>query len=183
MSEVAEQIEQVETEQPAVEYYGFEPEYYKDYTLGLEPIAKCIEEVRSLHESHWKETEVLYLTRPMDPDYEMFASMEANRQFMFFSIRDADAKIIGNFGFYIALSSHFKGQMMAREDFFFIAKDHRGGGLAREFYRYSEKCLKKLGVKLIGISDKAPCGGKSLAPLLEPEGFKEVATIYIKEVM
>lgn len=178
MTATAEKIEP-----EVIPYYGFSPEQHEGYTFGLEPMAKCVDEVRKVHQAHWDETEVLYLTRPMDPDYEMFASMEANRQFLFFSIRDAEGELVGNFGFYLALSSHFKGQLMAKEDFLFIHKDHRKGGLARAFYQYAEKCLIKLGVKLIGISDKAPCGGKSLKPLLSREGFKEVATVYVKEVM
>lgn len=176
MTEAAEQLNNT------IHYYGFEPVGYKDYMFGLEPLGSSIDEVQALHSEHWGETEVLYLTRPFDPDYEMVASMEAHRQFVFFSIRDENMKLIGNLGYYLAPSTHFKDQLMAREDFFFISKSHRSGGLASNFYRYTESCLRKLGVKLIGISDKAPCGGKSLKPLLSREGFKEVSTIFMKEV-
>lgn len=177
------QIEPEEAQPEVTQYYGFPTEIYKDIVIGLEPIKYCVDELRKIHQEHWDETEVLYLSRPMDPDYDYISSMEANRQFLLFTARDKDGTLIGNFGYYIALSTHFRGQLMAREDFFFITKAHRGGGLARKFYQYTEDCLLKLGVKLIGISDKAPCGGKSLKPLLSKEGFKEVATIYIKEVM
>lgn len=167
----------------AIKYYGFAPETYNNCVLGLEPISDCVDEITKIHQAHWDETEVLYLTRPMDPDYDYLSSMEANRQFVLFTIRDPDGNLIGNLGYFIAISTHFKGSLMAREDFFFIDKAHRGSGLARRFYQYSEECLTQLGVKLIGISDKAPCGGKSLGPLLEREGFKAVSTIYIKEVL
>ena len=176
MNDVAEQADF------SPKYYGFEPLIYKDYIIGAEPMVDCVDELRKIHEEHWDETEVLYLSRPMDPDYEYVSSMEANRQFILFTVRLPDGELIGNFGYYIAMSTHFKGSLMAREDFFFITKAHRGGGLASKFYQYTEECLKKLNIKLIGISDKAPCGGKSLKPLLSKEGFKEVATIYIKEV-
>ena len=179
MTQVAEKIEEPE----AIQYYGFKQGVYENYIFGLELLRDSIEEIRQIHAQHWDETEVLYLTRPMDPDYEMIASMEANRQFLFFSIRDENAKLIGNFGYYIAPSTHFKDMTIAREDFFFIEKSHRGGHLAAKFYQYTEECLIQLGVKLIGISDKAPCGGKSLKPLLSREGFKEVSTIYMKEIL
>jgi len=176
------QIEQESVQPVPIQYYGFRPETYKEFTFGLEPTEHCVEELRKIHTEHWNETEVLYLSRPMDPDYDSIISMEANRQFVLFTIRDDSGTLVGNFGFYLALSTHFKNQLMAKEDFFFITKEHRGGGLARNFYQYAERCLVQLGVKLIGVSDKAPCGGKSLEPLLAKEGFKPVSTAYVKEV-
>lgn len=171
-----------EVREEGVKYYGFDPVRYGDYTIGLESIGEILDEIRTLHQEHWDETEVLYLDRPMDPDYELFVSYEGGRRFVLFTVRDPDENLVGDLGYYLGLSTHHAGLLQAKEDFFFITKEHRGGGVARHFLRYAENCLIQLGVKLIGMTDKSPCGGKSLRPLMEAEGYKAVALAYIKEV-
>ena len=165
-----------------VKYYGFSAVQHGQYMIGLESIGEIIDEIRTLHQEHWDETEVLYLDRPMDPDYEMFVSYEGNRRFVLFTVRDENENLVGDLGYYLGLSTHHAGLLQAKEDFFFITKEHRGGGVAKHFLRFAEDCLTKLGVKLIGMTDKSPCGGKSLRPFLESEGYKAVALAYIKEV-
>lgn len=171
-----------EVREKSVKYFGFPPEGHGAYTIGLESIGNIVDEIRVLHQEHWDETEVLYKVRPMNPDYDTMVSYEASRRFILFTVRDADNKLVGDLGYYLGLSTHHAGMLQAKEDFFFLTKDHRGGGTARHLLRYAEKCLVQCGVKLIGMTDKSPCGGKSLKPFLEGEGYTTVAMYYMKEV-
>jgi len=171
----AEQIEEIK-------YFGFPPLDAGTHVIGLESINNIKDEIRAVHQEHWDETEVLYLERPMDPDYDLFCAKEAERQFVLFTVRDPDGRLIGNLGYFLGLSTHHTGMLQAKEDFFFVTKEYRKTGVASELLQYAEKHLIELGVKLIGMSDKSPCGGKSLEPFLTREGYKKVAIAYVKEV-
>ena len=176
------QIEQESVQPVPIQYYGFEPKVYKNYRIGLEPIKYCVEEIDKTHTEHWQETEVNYLTRPMDVDYDSFISHEGNRSFLLFTIRTKDNELVGQLGYFLSMSIHHKNMLQAKEDFFFITKAHRSGGLASQLLTYAEESLIALGVKLIGMTDKSPCGGKSLEPFLTREGYQKVAIAYVKEV-
>ena len=178
MNKPAEQIDEV----PKAKYFGFPPLGTNKYVIGLESISNIVDEIRHVHQAHWDETEVLYLDRPMNPDYDLFMAKEAERQFVLFTVRDTNGELIGDLGYFLGLSTHHEGMLQAKEDFFFINKQHRKSGIATQLLQYAETQLKELGVKLIGMSDKSPCGGKSLEPFLTREGYKKVAIAYVKEV-
>ena len=163
-------------------YYGEEPQAHDTYILGLERMTEMLPEIRKLHADHWDETEVLYLDDKLDPDYEMMEYLEQNARMLCFTIRDGKGNMVGNSMFFLAHSTHIKNVLQATEDTFFISKDHRGGGLAGAFICYIERYLRGLGVVYMGMSDKSPCGGKSLQRLMQANGFKSIAVHYLKKI-
>lgn len=164
-------------------YFGFTPIKYKDYFIGLEKIEEMYNELKKLHAEHYEETETLYKERPMEPDYASYIQLEHEGKFVLFTVRDIETgRLVGDLMYYLGASVHNKGVMMAREDAFFISKEYRGGRLALKFLKFAETCLLELGVGQIGMTDKSPCGGKSLSKLLEPLGYKPVALQYVKEI-
>lgn len=164
------------------QYYGFQQKVVGKYILGVERLSEVVEEIKANFEAHWDETEVNYLTRPMDPDYAMVMDYENRGKYVLFTIRNKELELIGHLMYYLGHSTHHKGMLQAKEDAFFIQKDHRGGALASALLSYAEKCLVRLGVKLIGMTDKSPCGGKSLKSLMEHSGYITTAVVYVKEV-
>lgn len=163
-------------------YYGLEPRAHFDYILGLERMTEMLPEIRKLHADHWDETEILYLDDPMNPDYDMMEYLERNARMLCFTVRDSRGNMVGNSMFFLSHSTHIKNVLQATEDTFFLSKDHRGGGLAGAFIVYIEEYLKSLGVVYMGMSDKAPCGGKSLQRLMQANGFKQIAVHYTKKI-
>ncbi len=159
----------------------FPPVEFGEYIIGVEKIKEILPEVEKLHKEHWAETEVLYLQRLMNPDYENYVALEDNEQFILFTVR-RDKKLVGDLMYYMGKCNHTRGAKLAKEDAFFISKPYRGSGLAKKYLDYAEYCLRQLGVNQIGMSDKSPCGGKHLGKLLEPMGYKPVALFYIKDL-
>lgn len=164
-------------------YYGFQPYQYKEYYIGMEKLENTITELRKLHEAHYEETETLYKERQLNPDYDAYINLEHQGKFVLFTIRNTrDGMLVGDLMYYLGPSTHTKGVLLAKEDAFFISKEHRGGQLAKKFLQYSESCLLQLNVGQIGMTDKSPCGGKSLEKLLKPLGYTPVALQYVKEI-
>jgi len=165
-------------------YYGPEPAIIGSYKIGLERMTDIKDEVREIHKAHWDETEIVYITRPLDVDYDRFVELEDAAMFVIFTVRDSaqENKLVGNLMYFLVTSIHIKGMLEATEDAFFLAKEARKGVLAIRFLEFAEKALIAIGVKVIGMSDKAPCGGKSLEKLMGHMGYRPVARYYMKEV-
>jgi len=165
-------------------YHGFDLEYVSDrYVLGMEKLERSLDEVRALHQEHWDETEVLYLDEKMNPDYDLYVAKEQQATYILFTCRVVDTgELVGHLQYFIGPNPHVAGHMLASEDAFFLSKLHRGGTLAGRYIRYAEKALSQLGVKYVGMSDKAPVGGKSLEPIMRRNGYKPVATWYLKKL-
>ena len=178
MTEPAENIATIH--QPA--YYGFDTQQHRNFFFGLEHIQKIQPEISRMFTAHWEETETLYIDRQLKPDWEMFYWMEANRRLLLFTVRDHNQRLVGNAMYFLGHSTHIAGTLQAREDTFYLAKDARGMGIAPKFLKYVEKCLKELKVVYMGMSDKSPVGGKSLQPLMEGLGFKQIAVFYQKDL-
>lgn len=166
----------------STQYFGLPAARFNDYVIGVERIETMRADIAVLFNLHWQETEVLYLEEGMDPDWDMFEWMSSNNRLIVFTVRDAMESMVGNAMFVLGHSTHIRGTLQAKEDTFFIIKEHRGGGLASAMLRYIESYMAYIGVKYIGMSDKAPTGGKSLKPLLDKHGYKAIATYYTKQL-
>ncbi len=164
-------------------YYGRDPVMYHEYVIGLEKVSNMAVEVLQLWESHWQETEVLYLDSPLVPDIDMLIEYEELNAFVVFTVRLRDgAEMVGELMYFLGKNSHIKGTKIANEDAFYMRPDHRNGRIALKLLSYAEESLVGLGVTYVGMSDKAPAGGKSLAPLMKKSGYKPVATHYVKKI-
>lgn len=164
-----------------MKYYGFTPKQVGTAVFGLEKIADMKDELEVLHREHWQETETNYLDVDCDPDYDRWVESEANTQFVVFTARIA-GKMIGYVQYYVFRDMHSQGMYTAREDAFFLTKSQRGRGYAPEMLKFAEHCLKQLGCRYVGMSSKGPSGGPEIGPFLERQGYKPVATYYVKNL-
>lgn len=162
-------------------YFAFATEAYNGYTFGIEKISDMLAEFRANVDLHWDETEALYRQAVGNPNYKAYMQLERDGKFAVFTIRHQETgALVGQLAFYIYESMHNVGIIEAREDEFFIRKEHRGGRLAHKIYDYAEKCCKQMGVTQISMSCKAPAGGPDLDKFLRRKGFNPAAISYFK---
>ncbi len=161
-------------------YYAFSPFTSGEAVFGLERIADIEEELRPLHESHYNETETLYLDTPFDASYDRYKASEEIGQFVLFTIR-VDSTLVGYVQYYVFNDMHTRVKQ-AREDALFIAKEYRGKKFAPRLLSYAEDALRQLGCSYIGMSSKAPVGGPDVGPFLEKNGYKPIAIFYSKKL-
>jgi hypothetical protein len=135
-------------------------------------------ELGDLHRAHFAETEA-YVGAPFDPDYARYAQNDELGSLVIFTCRDrVTQRLVGYLQYFISRDLHSRKLVKATEDAFFLLPDSRKGLLAVKFLRYALKSLLALGVKVAGMSTKAPCGGPDLDPLLRRLKFKPVALFY-----
>jgi len=151
------------------------------YTYAVERIAHCTKEVEDLWELHWAETESKYLPPTFEPDTDGVLHYESIGAMIEFTVRHG-GELVGHLGYFLGPNVHIKRTRLAKEDWFFIRREHRKGGTANNLLDYAEAALKKLAVDYIGMSDKSPCGGKSLEKLMTKRGYAPIAIHYFKEV-
>lgn len=165
-------------------YYGFDAVLKGDYLYGVERLEDMLDEIKPLHQEHWDETEVRYMPdEELRADYPAMLAAERNHRFLVFTVRHvADLRMVGNSMFKLSGGLHQYDVLQASEDTFFVTKEHRGTGAASNLLDYIIDYLTKLGVVNMGMSDKSPCGGVCLEPMLAKRGFAPVALWYRKRL-
>ncbi len=155
---------------------------FKGYILRVESIAEMRDEIRVLNGRHYKETETKYLDHHMEPDYDGFAALEAQGAFLCYIARHGETgQMVGYLMFFVSKSLHMDARV-AQEDAYYVVSEHRGTGLGRQLLRNAEKDLATRGVDYVFMSSKKPVGGPNIGPLLEIEGYGEVAEVYAKRI-
>lgn len=136
-----------------------------------------------LDTAHYAETEVKYKTQPLAPKYQNMVDLERHGLVAYFgAFHTPSSKLIGHVFYYLSSSNHSDG-LVATEDRFYIVQEHRGSGLARRLLRFAENGLKARGVTDVYQSSKHPVGGPHIGPLLETEGYSEIAAVYHKAIV
>lgn len=164
-------------------YYAWPIKQLDKYAIGVEKIADTLVDIKRLTAEHWSETEVLYRQLLGNPNYPAYMALENDGKFAVFTVRSLSAgEMVGYLMYYIYENMHSLGVLEAREDAFFITKDHRGSRLASEVVDYAEECFMNMGVHQITMSSKAPAGGPDLDGFYKRKGYKPVAVAYFKPI-
>lgn len=152
------------------------PQRVGSYTLYCARIVDLLDELRHLHAEHWQETETHRPDVAMDPDYERVMDLEQQGRYFLIVARHDDGTLVGNYGSYLARSTHTK-LMTATEDTLFISAAHRRGRLGVAMIRYCENTLRALGVAELNVSVKLV---NHVGPMLERMGYTPTGTQYTK---
>lgn len=161
-------------------YHAFTPREVGTSVLGVERLADVADEIHSVYEAHYRETEA-FADDPFNPDYARCQKMEADGQFVLFTVR-IFGTIVGYIQYFVFRDMHCQSVYQAKEDAFFLLKEHRGRGLAPALLSYAEYCLPQLGCKYVSMSSKAPMGGSDIDGFLKSQGYEPVAISYAKRL-
>ncbi len=161
-------------------YYGFVPAKEGHVTFGLERLSEIEDEIRVLHEEHYRETESVYLPTEFNPSYDRYKASEEAGQFVQFTARVSDV-LAGYLQYYVFDDMHTNIKQ-AREDALFVSKQFRGNKLGPGMLAYAEDALRQLGCRMIGMTSKHPVGAPDLGPFLESRGYRKIAVFYAKEL-
>lgn len=142
-----------------------------DYAFAVERIEHVVNEVKPLHEAHWKETESYRHSLPLNVDYEYMINAEQSGRFLLFTLRAPNHELVGNCMMYLTRSTHTK-KWIAEEDTIFLRKDHRKGRLGIKFIQYVERVMRDLGITEIRVTVKTV---NRTGDLLKALGYQHTA--------
>lgn len=132
--------------------------------FSQEKIADHLEEAKPLLCKHWAELE--FGEFPLDPDYDLYISLERQGVLHAYTARNEEGKLVGYAVYIVRHHHHYKTILAASCDIIFIEKSYRIKGL--KFIQWCDEQLKALGVKVIvhTLKIESPTG------LLERVGYK-----------
>ena len=147
-------------------------------TFARETYGSIIEDLIPILKEHWEEIAV-YKDVPLDPEYDIYITLEAQNILAVYTIRQ-DAKLIGYSVYFIRRHGHYRGSLWAFNDIIFIRKAFRNAGTGSAFLGYIESDLRQQGVQV--VSHSAKIEHPELARLLESRGHEKVETVYWKRL-
>lgn len=137
---------------PESEIAKIQPQTSGEFVFAAERMEDILEEIKPLHQAHWKETEEHRHGLEFNPDYETFIKYERAGRCIVFTLRSG-GRLMGNFALYLNKSMHTQ-TLFATEDTLFLVPEARKGRVAMRFIGYAEQALKQLGVREIDVSVK-----------------------------
>lgn len=112
----------------------------------LERVAEIRGEVEPLLELHWREVAHHQDKIKLAVDWDAYAAMEAAGALHLATAR-LDGKLIGYCIHFLRPHPHYRNDLHAFCDIYFVAPEHRRGGAALGLFRWVEKSLRAAGVK------------------------------------
>lgn len=153
--EVAAAIELAAFSNPdkSVDPQRFESLEADGFTIQVESVRAILEELKPLHEAHWRETELYRHGINFNPDYEGLAWRERAGGAVQFTVRK-EGVLVGQLLMYLITSPHTQTRV-SEEDCLFIVPEHRGTFIVMKLLRYAERVLTLIqGPHLIRTSSK-----------------------------
>lgn len=134
-----------------------------------ETIFDVIEEVQPLLDLHYDELCLNKDLAKLAPRWDVYTEMERLGCFVVFTARE-DGRLVGYSAFFLQPHMHYSGFVVAQNDIFYIAQEHRRGTTALRFLRYSETALKELGAQKLVYHCKY---SNNLAPILHRLSYRD----------
>lgn len=144
--------------------------------IKQEPFHSCIEEMSAKLVDQWKETEMYQDKMPLDPDWDMYGTMEQADLLRTYVVRDAGT-LVGYAIYFLSTMPHHKGVRVADSDIVYLDPYYRGGTVATELYNYAETSLRAEGVDVIILRTKTKVPLDTLAERL---GYHEEEKSFAK---
>jgi GNAT superfamily N-acetyltransferase len=111
----------------------------------VERYADVIEEAKPLLARHWEEIALFKDKVKLAPDYDKYAELAEGGNLHICTVR-SDGELIGYHAAFLSNHPHYKNDLMALTDIFYLTPEFRRGLLGFRFFRFIEGELKKLGV-------------------------------------
>jgi GNAT superfamily N-acetyltransferase len=116
--------------------------------FGVEGFDQARSEIKGLISLHYEEIALNKEVIPLDPDWDRYKTLIANKLAYLITARD-DGKLIGYSIFFVTNHLHYKSTLYANNDLLYLHPNYRKGMIGPRLIQYSEQFLKALGVSKI----------------------------------
>lgn len=133
-------------------------------------------ELEELLQIHWEEIALNKNAIKLAVDYDRYNQLDEANCFHVVTVRDEN-RLIGYHAAIISTHLHYKNDLMAFSDVYFLRKEYRKGRTGIKLFQFVEKALKERGVKKVIINTKKHL---DMSKLFDYLGWHETETIYTK---
>lgn len=132
-----------------------------------------------LLERHWKEVALDQDTVPLDPAWEMYASLQSAGLLVIVTAR-LDEELVGYCSHFIVPNFHYRSLKVADNDIFWLAPEHRVSRIGLDLLRAAERECVKMGCNKILMKEKLHI---PLGRLFEFLGYREIERLHAKTLI
>lgn len=147
-------------------------------SYGQEALSSTLmAEIDTVMTELYEQTEASDNRPPFDFDWSMYIALQD--RMVITTVRDENSALLG-FTFYIVIyHSHHASTLMAECDSIIVRPAHRGKGIGRRLYEYTEPLLRDAGVEYITQRYRVVYGVEPMFPSL---GFTLEEHVYLKRM-
>jgi GNAT superfamily N-acetyltransferase len=146
--------------------------YQQEFLIQVE------NEARPLLEQHWQEIALNKDKIKLNPDWEVYHSLEQANALKIFTAR-AEGELVGYFVVMVQPNPHYKDHLFASNDIIYLHPDYRKGRTGLKLIQFAEGCLKEDGVSVLTINTKVH---KPFDRVMEFLGFGLIERVYSKYI-
>lgn len=143
-------------------------------SYARETYDQCVDEVKELLPTHWREMALMQDEIPLDPNWEFYEGAFKLGMATIYTARD-DGELIGYVIFFIAPRHPHYNHRWIKDDTIWIHPDHRNAGVGNGLFDFFEADLAKDGPVVIQIETRE--GHGALPYLLKARGYYDTGTI------
>jgi len=120
---------------------------------NVEKLVDCLEEIKPLLESHYKEIAMYQDKIELNPDYDKYLTLCDSGVLHIVTAR-YEGVLVGYFVSLVLPHLHYQDHMYAANDILFIAPEYRNAKVGLSLFKYAEEALKELGVSVLTVHMK-----------------------------
>ena len=143
---------------------------------NVETVGNIEAEILPILKEHWEEVAVNKDTIKLNPDFEVYKTLEGVGKLGLFTAR-VDGKLIGYFVVIADYNPHYKDHLFAANDVIYLVPEHRGSMVGSELMMYAENKLKEVGVDVLVVNTKTHVPFDSVLTRL---GYTHIENTYSK---
>lgn len=147
-----------------------------NFTYQQEFIVSVRDYIEPLLQADWQEIEHNKSIRPLDPDWDMYAKLEANDALRIYTVREG-RRLVGYFVVGIVPNLHCKGTHQAAADVIYLHPDYRKGLTGYKLFKFAESSLKQEGFSSLIVTTTEV---NPIDPIINRLGYSKVETKYEK---
>jgi GNAT superfamily N-acetyltransferase len=144
-----------------------------------ETLAEVIEEITPLLLDHWQEIALNKNTIKLDPHWEVYENLAKMGHLNITTARTDKGELVGYVVYLLQPLLHYKSELSAVGDVFWLRPDHRKGSLGMRLLKVAEEKMRALGCTYIVNKTKLH---KDVGRLFERMGYTAIERVYAKEL-
>lgn len=134
------------------------------------------QDIQNIQSLHWEEIAVNKSHIPLDPDWELYRTLDA-KGFLCPIIVRVDGRVVGYYISVVKSHPHYRSTLFGFLDSFFILPEYRKGTLGLKLFVEMEKVMREFGVQCLHSGMKIH---HDVGPVFERLGWTPIEVMWTK---
>jgi GNAT superfamily N-acetyltransferase len=148
-----------------------------EFTYQVERWPDVVDEARPLWDLHWQEVALDRERIPLDPDFALYAQLDAMDQLHIVTVRDAGQTLVGYHASIVRPHPHYRTSLSAFTDLYYLLPPCRKGMVGVRLFREVERTLRARGVEKASVQTKVSL---DMSRIFERLGWRLTEKVYTK---